>query len=470
MTESSAVLSPSITQEAILEIANQAFVYGFPLVVMDITREQFTNYPEPCPQGAPINQFSNKQSFPTPADTTVVRPNCDTYYSIAFIDLLREPMVLSIPTTAEQYYMMPLLDAFSNVIEGSPGKRTGDIKAGNYLLVGPNGNTPRDIDTSQFTTVINSLTNLVWALGRFQIDDTSMDDMTNNDAGKVTALQGQLAITPLSDWGTNYSPPVGRPSQIIDTGSANTIVGDMDIKDFFNRLNELLITNPPTAADQPAMESFAAIGVGTEWTVPFNEFKFEDATMQAMELIPPAMIETFTNEGNSSAGAEPWTVNLDPEMGDYGIDYQKRAVIACIGFGANLIQDAVYYNTSQDADLTPLNCDNGQQYTLTFDVFPPVRGFWSLTMYDKSGALYDNAISRYVVGHSTSNPLVREKGQTIIYIQNEPIAEDDARFNNWLPAPAEPFTLLLRAYWPTDGENGPIINEKWKPQGVVTVN
>ena len=465
-SSASATLSPNLTQQEIVNTATQAFIYGFPLVVMDITKEQFTNFEHPHSEGAPINYFSNKHNFPGPSNTTVVRPNCDTYYSIAFINLIEGPLVLNMPKTDEQYYMMPLLDAFTNVIDGSPGKRTGDTDGGQYLIVGPKHGIPAGTDTTQYAGVIHSPTNLVWALGRFQVNNTSIDDMDDNGAGKVRSLQSEIKITTIN--GNN--PPKGVPPHKVPVGSANEIVTNMDIKEFFARLNTLLINNPPTADDQPSMEVFAPIGVGTESAIPFNELTFDEDTMNALEALPNSIVESLTAQGNnSSSKPDHWTYNLDSEMGNYGIDYNKRAIIACIGFGANLIEDAVYYNTSEDSTGTPLNGGTGQ-YTLNFDELPPIDGFWSLTMYDNQGNLYANTISRYVVGHNDEYPLVTNDGQTIIYIQNEEIPGGDPRFNNWLPAPATPFTVLLRAYDPTGGLEGPIITETWTPPAIVKSN
>lgn len=476
MSNSSALatISPSLTQDEILNTAKQAFIYGFPLVVMDITKEQFTNYDQPSSEGAPINYFSNKQNFPTPDDKTVVRPNCDTFYSIAFLNLIEGPLVLNMPPTGDQYYMMPLLDAFTNVIPGSPGKRTDDFKGGKYLIVGPKYSIPTDMDTSPFVRVIHSPTNLVWALGRFQVNSTNPTDMHNNGAGKVMNLQSMLTITTID----GNPPPKGVPPHQVSTDSANDIVSNMSIGEFFARLNTLLILNPPTKEDHPAMESYAPIGVGTEFTIPFNELSFEPETMRALEALPNSIVEALTAEGNnSSSNPDYWNYDLDQAMGNYGTDYQKRAVIACIGFGANLIEDAVYYNTSEyyNADTQEggnLDGSNDQTYTLTLDRLPPVRGFWSLTMYDAQGNLYANTINRYVVGHSTENhlqPIDPKDGPTIIYIQNESIDENDPRYNNWLPAPAGAFTLLLRAYDPTGGSIGPIISGEWAPPAVEKV-
>lgn len=468
---SSTVLGANLTQEATVDIAKAAFTYGFPLVIMDLTKEQSTNCEQPSAQGAPINQFSNKEGFPTPSDTGVVRPNCDTYYSIAFIDLGRGPQVMTIPATGDQYYMMPLLDGFTNVIDGSPGSRTGDTAGGNYLLVTKNSHIPSNVDTSQFT-IITSQTDLIWALGRFQVDDTSTDDDSVNGAGYVTSLQNNLKITPLSKWGSNYQPPNGLINPNVDTTDPNDIVAGMDITAFFERLNALLKTNPPTSDDDPAMELFAQIGVGPYKTTPFQDMDFDADTLSTMENIPNEMVTAYTNAGNSSSEGTTWNVNLDPEMGNYGTDYKKRAIIACIGLGANRIEDAVYYNTSQDAEGVQLSCANGQKYTFTLDPLPPVDGFWSLTMYDESGNLVANAIDRYVLGHSANFPLEPtnpEGGPKEIYIQHQSIPSESSKYNNWLPAPKGPFTLLLRAYDPTGGDTGPIISGDWNPPGVIKV-
>ena len=469
-------LTTKPSQADLIETAKDAFVYGFPLVVVDLTKEQFTNFATAQPAGAPINQFSNKQLFPGPSDTTVVRPNCDTFYSIAFLDLSNGPLVLSIPRTGKQYYMMPLLDGFTNVIPGSPGTRTGDTKGGNYLIRRPHHSIVSESDMEEFKAIIESPTDMIWALGRFQVDNPDLSDMTINGGGYVAHLQKKLTITPLSAWGSRpYTPPTGQTHNI-RTANPNDIVSNMSITEFFTRLNRLLINNPPTNADFPAMKAFAKIGVGVNPEIPFGERRFPAATVTAMDRIPKLVVDSFTKAGSApSSGKNGWSVNLNPSMGDYGTDYQMRGIIACIGLGANLVYDAVYFNTAQYQENAEeyelLDCSDNQQYQLVLNPVPPVSAFWSLTMYDETGALVSNSIQRYDVGHNATNPIVPVDNSVTLYIQNETIDATDPRFNNWLPAPQGKFNLLLRTYWPTqDGdEDGPILSGSWSPSAITKV-
>jgi hypothetical protein len=215
----------------IVGVATEAFIYGLPLFLTDLTKEQSVL------SGHPINSFYNRSSFCDASNTSVVRPNCDTFYSSAFFDLSETPVVMTIPETDSQYYLMPLLDAFTNVIPGSPGTRTNETTGGNYLLVGPNKNAqiPSDMDTSGYT-VINCPTSIVWAIGRFQVNAVGT---SVNSAGLVTKLQSKLSITPL----TSTAQP-----------TPNTIVQHMPIADYFTQLNQLLCDNPPTPADAKADE------------------------------------------------------------------------------------------------------------------------------------------------------------------------------------------------------------------------
>ena len=442
-----------------IAIAKEAFIYGLPLVLFDLTKEQSTNYVTATSDGAPVNQFSNKSNFPDADDTSVVRPNCDTYYSIAFLDLSDGPVVMSVPPTGEEFYMLPLLDAYTNVIPNSPGTRTEDKSGGDYLIVGPSSGIPAGTDTSNFIE-ISSPTNLVWILGRFQVNNPNTD-------GKVAIqLQAKLGLTPLSAWGTPYSPPEGN-QQYMDSRDPNTIVATMSINEFFARMNNLLVGNPPTADDAEAMAKFRKIGVGIDVLVPFNEMEFSPEVMDALNKIPSKTLATLEKLSNQpSDSATGWSGLTSPTMGNFGTEYFQRAMIAYIGLGANLIEDAVYYKTLIDENRNSL--DGSKKYIMTFDTAPPVNtnAFWSLTMYNSAGFFIENEIDRYALGHSDNAPLKWEDdGSLKIFIQNQALEKSDPYYNNWLPAPTGEFNLLFRAYWPDE----PILNGTWEPP-VVQLN
>jgi hypothetical protein len=428
---------------ASVKIAEDAFAFGYSLAIMDITRKKLTNYEVPSQNGAPINQFANKNSFPDYTFKDVVRPNADTYYSTAFCDLSKEPLVFSIPASNGRYYLMPILDAYSNVFN-SPGTRTTGDKAGNYLITGPKwtGTVPTGV------TQIKSPTDLIWILGRIRCDGKT-------DGEKVVIpFQKKLNLTPLSAWGKPYTAPKGTIDATVPKEDPNTIVGTMPIDKFFNYVNELMVNNPPAAEDKAAMELFAKIGVAPGAKFDFS--KFDTATQAAMQEIPKKVYAAFDQElAKPKQLFNGWNI-LIKGMGNYGTDYGMRALVTYVGLGANLPQDAIYPSNSLAADGKPYNGAN--KYTIHFNKgeTPPVNGFWSLTMYDQAGYFIQNPINTYAIGHGAPFTYNAD-GSLDIYIQNVSPGKD--KENNWLPAPAGDFNVMMRLYWPKES----MINGTWIP-------
>ena len=188
----------TLTEEEARQLGIEAVVYGFPLVIVDVTKQVQTNVAEAEEGGhAPVNQFSNFLKYPTAAYKDVVRMNVDTLYSFGWLDLSKEPIVLSVPDTHGRYYLMPVIDAWTNVV-GSPGKRTTGTKAGNFAIVGPNwkGRLPDGMKE------VKSPTNTAIVAGRTQANGPA-------DYAVVNTIQKQYKLTPLSSFGKPYTPPKG---------------------------------------------------------------------------------------------------------------------------------------------------------------------------------------------------------------------------------------------------------------------
>lgn len=444
--------------------ATEAFVYGLPLVLVGLTKEQNTNYATPCGDGAPVNQICNKSSFPDYKDTQVVRPNCDTYYSLSFLDLTDEPMVLTIPPTGNygdpnyNYYMMPLLDAYTNIIAGSPGTRTGETNGGNYIIAGEQQTVPAEYQNNDEFTILRSPTPLVWMLGRFQVNDPATDGQT------VLALQDQLELMPLSAWGTTYDPPQGTV-RFMTEGSPNDVVLNMSIADYFARLNDLLAKNPPPAADDEAMAQFATIGIGPNATTPFAAMEFSSAAIAAMNNIPKDTLNTL--EKLSNVSTDEWNGLISPTIADYGTNYRQRAMVAYLGLGANPNADAVYYKGLIDSNGEQLNGSNCYCMTFPKGALPPCNpgAFWSLTLYNEAGYLADTPIP--ALGHNPAAAFHYEgDGSLKIYLQAD--APTDTNYtNNWLPTlSGQIFNLMVRIYWPEDAAQETAANGGWQPPAV----
>lgn len=432
---------------SIVKAAEEAFLYCYPLVIMDITRRKLTNAETPGQDAAPINQFANKSSFPDYKFKDVVRPNADTYYSTAFCDLSKEPLVLSLPNTNDRYYLMPMLDAYSNVFT-SPGKRTTGTEAGNFLIAGPkwSGTPPEGMKE-----IFKSPTDLIWILGRIQCNG-------KEDGEKVVIpIQEKIKLVPLSSWGKEYTAPKGTIDPTVPKSDPNNAVLSMPVDEFFNYANKLMVNNPPKPEDKPVMDIMSKIGVGPN--MKFDLSKFDPEVQAAIKTLPKKIYAGFDQQlAKPNKLINGWNI-LIKGMGSYGIDYPMRALVTYIGLGANLPQDAIYPSNSLDQDGKPYSGANN--YVIHFDkgLTPPVNGFWSLTMYDQQGYFIENPINVYAVGHGAPFKYNAD-GSLDIYIQNASPGKD--KENNWLPAPAGEFNVMMRLYWPKET----MIDGTWTPPAI----
>jgi hypothetical protein len=444
---SSSATGNALAADSVKAIAKNAYVYGIALALVDITRKRLTNVEAPVPGlAAPINQFAISVAFPDAKFKAVVKPNADTYYTSGMLDLSVDAMVLSLPNTNGRYYLMPMLDAYSNVF-ASPGKRTSGTQAGTFLITGPKwaGNVPVGMKE------IKAPTNTVWIIGRTQVN--SPEDGTN----VVVPLEKKYILTPLSAWGKPYTAPKGTVEPNISKASPNDQVKNMPIDSFFNYINQLMVDNPPKAADSPAIAQFAKIGVAPG--AKFDLTSFDTATQASLKEIPQMVFGSM--DEMVAKGLKPingWTIFMKG-VGTYGIDYDMRALVGYVGLGANLPEDAVYPLCAVDSSGSAL--DGANKYVIHFDKgkTPPVNGFWSLTMYDKDGFFIDNPLNRYAIGNR-SNLKNNADGSVDLYLQN--VSPGKGKESNWLPAPAGSFNLCLRLYWPKED----MLNGTWIPPAV----
>lgn len=430
----------SVTDDDMKSIMEAAYIYGYPLVLMDLTMKQMTNVPNPEEFAAPVNQFAHVTEYPDPDFKAVVSPNADTLYSVSFLDLSVEPLVLHVPDTKDRYYLMPMLDAWTNVF-ASPGKRTTGTGANDFVITGPfwEGVIPDG------TTEIKSPTNLVWIIGRTQTNGKA-------DYDAVHKIQEQYTLTPLSSFGKPYQPPADLPvDPTIDmTTPPVTQITNMGGSEFFSRLAVLMEDNPPAPADAEVVKRFEKIGLYPG--KPFDTSKMSQQAMEILDNTPkaaqPKILENFKNLGSVVNG---WTMVM--KIGSYDVRYMDRATIALIGLGANIPEDAVYPATTVDGNGDNLNGAN--KYVMHFSQPPPVGAFWSITMYGKDTFFVKNPIERYAIG-DRDNIKYNEDGSLDIYIQHE---TPEGNESNWLPAPADNFQMIMRLYWPEED----VLNGTWQP-------
>ena len=453
-----ALFTKSFAQTDIKTAAQEAYVYGLPLVLTDLTR---------IGGGRPVNEFSHSKAFPDHTFKLVVRPNNDTYYSSAFLDLGNEPQVLSIPDSKNRYYVVPLEDAWTNIFE-SFGKRTTGTKAQTYVITGPKwkGKIPAGLKQ------VKSPTDLVWIIGRIQVN--SPEDGKNF----VSLLQEGLKLTPLSIWGkpSAVGPQKNSKTVTYSIESSETIktlksrkisvveaLKRLTAEEYFTYLNELLVKNPGFAADKPQLDKLASFGIKAG--EKFDLSKFDEEGKATVNATSAQVISFLENVGILRQKTEQDVAQKpDLTIGHYGTDYQKRAIVAYFGLGALGPEDAVYQGYQADQNNQPLHGDN--KYVIHFDKgkTPPAQAFWSVTLYNQGGYLTENATRRYAIGDR--NPLkYNADGSLDIYIQNENPGKD--KEENWLPAPKEQFNLSIRIYWPTDEF---LKTGNWQKPPLVKVN
>jgi hypothetical protein len=449
---------PAITEAQAHAIGVDAYVYFYSLVTMDVTRKQFTNLePGKMPGRGPMNMFNNVPTYPPADDRGVVRPNFDTLYSIAYLDMTKEPVVVSVPDTNGRYYLLPMLDMWSDVF-ASPGWRTTGTQAGNFLVTPPGWRPDlreRFIDEFKLprdTQRIDAPTPYVWVIGR-----TKTDGPADYDA--VRKIQAGFKVTLLSEWGKPPKPAEVKIDPSIDMKTPPKIqVDTMPAGKYFAYAAELLKLQPPHITDEPILAQMKRIGI--EPGKSFDIEKVSPAVKKALESAPEAAQKLMEWKIPTLARvANHWSMNTDT-MGVYGNYYLKRAILAQIGLGANLPEDAIYPLNLSDDTGRPL--DGSNKYTLHFEksATPPVNAFWSVTLYDSEGFQVANPLNRFAV--SSWMPFKYDPdGALTLYFQNESPGKDKEA--NWLPAPKGAFNLTMRLYAP----KSEALTGRWTPPPVT---
>jgi len=439
----------AISAEDAREIARDAYIYAYPMILMQVTKQVGTNVAEPVGMRAPVNQFAHARSFPTASFTDVVRPNADTLYSALTYDVSKEPLVISVPDSGGRYFLLPWLDAWSDIFT-SPGERTTGTGAQTFAITGPawQGSLPAGVREYKSPTGTGLL------IGRTQTNGTS-------DYAAVHRFQDGLKVVPLSAYGKDYTPPKGVVNKDQDMSAPPDQVERLDAAAYFSLFAELMKTNPPHDNDHPILDRMRRIGF-----VPGKSFALSDVPDNVREALKaaPAAALGLIKAGWKSSGvlANGWRTNLTA-IGTYGTDYLHRAGVAYAGLGANVIEDAIYPTALADADGQPFSSDRHYRIHFDKDRIPPVRAFWSLTMYNDRQLFAENPINRYAIGDR--DPLhFNPDGSLDLYIQKE--SPGPEKETNWLPAPASgSFSMNLRLYWP----KLEALNGSWSPPPVYHV-
>lgn len=439
----------ALTPAEATALGTEAYVYGYPLVTMEMTRRVMTNVEQPGGTRAPMGHLIRMRAYPTAKFRDVTAPNADTLYTTAWLDVGAEPWILSLPDAHDRYYLMPMLDGWTEVFE-VPGKRTTGTRAQVYAITGPGWKGTLPPGVVQY----ESPTSLVWLLGRIYCTGTP------EDYEAVHAMQDAISLVPLSSYGKPYTPPPGKVDPAIDMKTpVRDQVNALDAAAYFGMLAALMEANPPAAADAPMVAKLAKLGIVPGQ--PFDITKLDPAAADALRAVPkPTFAKILAYFDEAGRNENGWVFTT--RTGIYGTDYLNRAMITAIGLGANRPEDAVYPASERDAQGQPY--DGNKRYVIHFakGELPPVKGFWSLTMYDEQMFFVDNPLDRYTL--SARDALqANADGSVDLYLQHEhPGPEKEA---NWLPAPAGRFVPMLRLYWPKDTPPS-ILDGSWRVPAV----
>lgn len=421
----------SLQQDSIVSLVRKAYLYAMPLIYTDVTRLTYN---------IPDNTLLHNHSFPDDTFHNVVAPNNDTNYSISFLELNNEPVVITTPDTKGRYYVFPFLDGWTNNFS-IIGKRTTGTHPQKYLITGPNWKGKVPIGLKK----IKSPTNLVWIIGRIQVNSKK------DQKEFVVPIQDQFKLITLSKWlkkDTSAVQPQYKRygSYLIENTNKKVpeVVKNLSIEDFFNYFNALLKDNPPAAIDKEIIQEIASIGIKAGGHFSLNDF--DANTRKALKLIPLNVYNDFAEnkKWESTSGETAKAKEGNPR--DYKTNYALRAQIAYSGLGALPPEEAIYYSYYNDSHKEPLDGQNN--YIIHFDKgqLPPAQEFWSYTIYGKDRYLTANAIKRYAIGNRNKLNFNKD-GSLTIYLSHK--APEKNKINNWLPIPDKVFNIVARIYVPT---------------------
>ena len=438
------------------ELGTEAYQYGIPVLDTRRIYRTATSISRPDGQGnGPVNRFSHGRRLATPDNRTVVAPNHDTLYSLAWLNLAHQPQVIHVPKL-ERFFVFELVSPWTENFRNF-GTPRGDSRGGDFAIVGPgfDGRLPRGV------TRIRSPYDRVWVIGRTLIKGES-------DTERVNEIQDRYRIKPLRRYGR---PFVRRSTQPPDTSVDEEPIPGLgagqDPLDFYAALGRELERFEPPAADGPLLAELAGIGVGPGLD-PASDPALAPDTLRGMRdaavdgpdnvaaLIRARFLEQFDLHNGYLIG----------DLGRYGTDYELRAMADQVGVGALIPEIAIYPFAQTSRDLAPLTGERRYVLHLPADRLPiPAAGLWSLTMYDAEMFLAGNPIDRYVL-NDRSDLRYNADGSLDIFVQHaEPSDPEQAR--NWLPAPEGPFRLLWRLYDAGPAVGGILDGSGWLPPAIL---
>lgn len=405
--------------------AKNVFIYAFPLIVTEATH-----------RGSDDKGFEHFRTFPTNSEKRVVKLNNDTLYSFAWTQLANTPYLVHIPKITERYYLFPIMDAYTNVVE-SIGTRTPDRAEGDYILLYQDVAVPEGYENYTPIRLKDSLNTVL-----LRIETRGKEDYE-----LVNSIQDSITIKPLYP---EKVEPVDSANGISPVKYSETV----STEEFFTLFAKLAKVNP--IRDEEIIKAFESFGYDRN-TSEFSYSNLTDEQKAALEkgreLAFTEIVEGKRNEKNIVCN-NGWSTIIGG-VGVYDDDYLQRAATAYSGWGANIVQDSVYAVAVTDSQWNAFSNANTYKLHIDKDRYPHAAVFWSITLYgEPSKFLVSNKIDRFKLNtYDVENGEVEknEDGSLDIYIsKNEPT--DPHQRKNWLPAPTEEenYSLAIRIYYPDE--------------------
>jgi hypothetical protein len=431
---------PASRPEEIKAIAQQAYLFGFPMMVMETTRDVDTAVASPTEDlrglnRAPVNQFAHVRAAGDEKTVDQAFPTSETLLSYAWLDLSKQAIVLSLPDAGNRYYQFSLWDGWGNVFFAPSSRTTGD-KRRSFAIVGPQwkGQTPEG------TERIQAPTNIVRVMGRTSLRGP-------NDYGGARYVQDRYELTPLDQWGTGYTPPKEvAVNNAVDARTEPTAqVLSLSGLDYFKQLAELMKKNPPLPEDAEEMNQLARIGLLRGRSLDASQLSQEAIT--AINEGALAAQEQLRNLAGKPLGEVDGAWVYHRRLGVYGKDYARRAALVLKKLTADLDADLLVVTATKDE--TGKDLEGKSRYVLHFgkDDLHPAKSFWALSLYGADQHLVKNPLRRFAV-RDRDKLLLNRDGSLDIFIQNK--SPGGKKAANWLPAPVGNFSLMMRLYWPAD--------------------
>jgi hypothetical protein len=443
-----------MTNPYVSMVGANAYLWGWPLVNQINRRASFARAPEPGRlEGvlpvAPIGYNCMLTDYIAADERFVTCPNQDTVYGAGFMSLDKQPVVVQVPDFGDRFFTYQIVDHRTDSF-ASIGKQYG-TKPGFYLLVGPNwsGNPPRGINA-----IYKSSTDLAAVFPRAFQDDTL------EDKAAIQSVLRQIMVYPLTefdgqmktkDW--SKVPSFPAPSGA-GQGETKWVVPEK----FFDQLPEVLETVPPLPGEEALYGTFKSLLDAATKDPQIKDTLTQTAIAAEEQLIKPLF--DFHNNGRPVGNG--WT--SPPNGARWGTDYLSRAATARSNMYDNAPEETRYIYTDFDSQRQRLSGAN--RYTVTFGAgqTPPVDGFWSLTVYNKEHLFEPNELNRFSLGTKSKSMKQNADGSLTLYFQNKSPGTD--KENNWVPTPADEFSLYVRAYWP----KAEVLDGSWKPPAVIRAN